>query len=167
MTAVTDFIQETATPINPAMASRVQTLDGGRLMVRGGQRVLGAALILAAVGLWIMPGAEFSNDVMLMKLVLSLTAASIGIMLTQQAKTPPAPEVEIDTVRQEIRLVRRTGRQLECVEKCKFVDLNCAEVHGSYVTLWVKDNVMLAEVAMTNPQVRRSLMAGLANAGKL
>ena len=51
MTAVTDFMQETATPINPAMASRVQTLDGGRLMVRGGQRVLGAALILAAVGL--------------------------------------------------------------------------------------------------------------------
>lgn len=167
MAAVTAFMQDTATLINTAMASPVQTLDCGRLMVRCGQRVLGAAIILAADGLWIMPGAEFSNDVMFTKLVLSLTTASIGIKLTQQAKMPSAPEVEIDTLRQEIRLVRRSGRQLECVEKCKFVDLNCAEVYGFHVTLWGKGNVMLAEVAMTDPQVRRSLMAGLANAGKL
>jgi hypothetical protein len=100
------------------MASPVQTLDGGRLIVRGGQSLLGAALILAAAGLWVMPGSEFSGDVMLMKLVLSLTAAFIGIMLTQQAKIPATPEVEIDTV-------------------------------------------------LTDPQVRRSLMGGLADAGKL
>jgi|TARA_B110000908_G_C10202779_1_gene426144 hypothetical protein len=118
MTAVTDFKQDTATLLNQAMASPVQTLDGGRLIVRGGQSLLGAALILAAAGLWVMPGSEFSGDVMLMKLVLSLTAAFIGIMLTQQAKIPATPEVEIDTV-------------------------------------------------LTDPQVRRSLMGGLADAGKL
>jgi hypothetical protein len=167
MTAVTEFMQDTATPTNQAIASPAQTLDGGRLMVRGGQSLLGAALILAAVGLWIMPGSEFSGDVMLMKLVLSLTAAFIGIMLTQQAKTPATPEVEIDTVRREIRLVRRNGKQFECVQSCKFADLDRAEVHGAHVTLWAQGNVMLAEVALTDPQVRRSLMGGLADAGKL
>ena len=83
MAAVTDFMRDTATPLNDTVASPVHTLDGGRLMVRGGQSILGAALILAAVGLWVMPGSELSGDVMLMKLVLSLTAAFIGISLTQ------------------------------------------------------------------------------------
>lgn len=167
MTAVTDFMQDTATPTHQAVVSPVQALDGGRLMMRGGQSLLGAALIIAAVGLWVMPGSEFSSDVMLMKLVLSLTAVCIGIMLTQQAKTPVTPEVEIDTVRREIRLVRRTGEQLECVKSCKFSDLDRAEVHGTHVTLWGQGNVMLAEVALTDPQARRSLMSGLVDAGKL
>ena len=167
MAAVTDFMRDTATPLNDTVASPVHTLDGGRLMVRGGQSILGAALILAAVGLWVMPGSELSGDVMLMKLVLSLTAAFIGISLTQQGKAPNAPEVQIDTVRHEIRLVRRNGKRFECVQSCKFADLDRAEINGAHVTLWDQDNVLLAEVALSDPQLCRSLMGRLADAGKL
>lgn len=170
MTAVSDFMSDTA-PTQAAQAApvsgHIQTLDGGRLMVRGSQNLLGAALVLSAIGLWVMPGSDFSGDVLLMKLVLSLTAAIIGIALVQQGKSPAKPEIEVDTIRREIRLVRREGKTMECIKQCKFSDLDRAEVQGAHVTLWAKGNVMLAEIALTDPQMRRSLMRGLADAGKL
>jgi hypothetical protein len=167
MTAITDFMHDTATAPQRVRSSPVQMLDGGRMMIRGSLSVLGAALIMSAVGLWIMPGSEFSSDVMLMKLCLSVGAVFLGIALTQGARTPKTPEVEIDTIRREIRLVRRTGKRFECIQSCKFVDLDRAEVHGAHVILWGPGDVMLAEVALRDPQLRRSLMGGLVDAGKL
>jgi hypothetical protein len=167
MTAVNDFMHDTPKAIARPVGGPVQVLDGGRMMVRSGQSFLGATLILAAAGLWILPGAEFSSDVMLMKLVLSLTAGCIGIALAQNGKAPTSPEIEIDTARREIRLVRRTGQQTKCVETCKIEDLDRAEVQGAHVLLWAKGDVLLAEVALSDPILRRSLMGALADAGKL
>lgn len=167
MTAVTDFMTDAAkTPAN-AVAGPIQTLNRGRLMMRGSQNLLGGFLILTAIGFWVMPGSDFSSDVVLMKLVLSLIAALAGIAMMDQGKAPAIPEVEIDTVRREIRLVRHKGKHGECVQSCKFSDLDRAEVHGTHVILWGQDDVMLAEVALNDPQLRRSLMRGLSTAGKL
>ena len=167
MTAVSDFMNDTAPERELPVSGHIQTLDGGRLIVRGSQNLLGAALFLSAIGLWVMPGSDFSGGVLLMKLVLSLTAAIIGLALIQQGRASTPPEVEIDTVRREIRLVRINGKARECIKHCKFADLDRAEVHGAHVALWDKGNVLLAEVALSDPKMRRSIMSGLADAGKL
>ena len=117
--------------------------------------------------MWILPGSDLSSDVLLMKLALSLTAVGFGLALTHQGKSQSMPEVQIDTIRREIRLVRGIGPSKEVIKTCKFADLDRAEVEGAHVVLWGPGNVMLAEVPMTDPQSRNSLMLGLMDAGKL
>lgn len=168
MTATTDFITDTATaPLAAPQSAPAQTLDGGRLMVRGSQSLLGAALMLSAAGLWIAPGSDWSADLLLIKLVISLVIGFSGLALVQQGKTPRAPEVEIDTVRREVRVVRRTLHGDELVSRTKFENLNRAEMNGAHMILWGAQDEMLAEVAMTDPGIRRSLVSGLSAAGKL
>ena len=165
MAAVNEFMHET-TP-SKFSAVPVYTMDGGRLVVRSGQSLLGVALILAAVGLWIMPGSDLSNDVMLMKLVLSVVAAGIGISLSHNAKTESAPSVEIDMVRREIRLVRSKRDGSNDRKRFKFADLDAAEVDGNHFTLWGRHNAVLAEVDIKDPRLHRSLKGALQDAGKL
>lgn len=136
-------------------------------MVRGSMSFLGAALMLAAAGLWIAPGSDWSADLLLIKLVVSLVIGFTGLALLQQGQTPAAAEVEVDTVRREIRLVRRSLRGDELVSRTKYEDMDRAELNGAHLILWGQDDVMLAEVALTDPVLRRSLLSGLSDAGKL
>jgi hypothetical protein len=167
MTAVSDFYVDDVNTNGDIVASPVRTVDGARMMMRGGQNILGVSLMLAAVGLWVMPGSDLSSDVLLMKLALSLTAVGVGLSLAQQGKPQSMPEVQIDTIRREVRLVRAKGAIKEVIKTCKFADLDRAEIEGAHVVLWAPGNVMLAEVPMTDPQSRNSLMLGLMDAGKL
>ena len=56
-------------------------VDGSRAVVRSVQRLLGAALVLAASGLWLTPGANFGSDVMLFKVGLSAVSVMLGASL--------------------------------------------------------------------------------------
>jgi hypothetical protein len=166
MTATADYIVAEATEIHTPIAP-VQTLGGGRLMIRGSQSLLGAALMLSAAGLWIAPGSDWSADVLLIKLVISLVIGFCGLALLQQGKTPASPEVEIDTIRHEIRIVRRGLHGREVLSHTKYDDLERAELNGAHLILWGAGDTMLAEVALTDPKMRRALLSGLSNAGKL
>lgn len=165
MTAVNEFMHDAIPARQPEIA--VPNVDGGRLMVRGGQSLLGAALMLAAVGLWIMPGSNVSSDVMLMKLALSVTAAGIGISLTHQSKTSKEPEVEIDTVRREVRIVQRSRKGVENLKRMKFSDLDRADVDRNHFTLWGLGDAIIAEVDIEDPRMHRSLKSALLDAGKV
>ena len=165
MTAVNEFMHDAIPARQPEVA--VLNVDGGRLMVRGGQSLLGAALMLAAVGLWIMPGSNVSSDVMLMKLALSVTAAGIGISLTHQSKTSKEPEIEIDTVRREVRIVQRSHKGAETLKRMKFSDLDRADVDGSHFTLWGLGDEIIAEVGIKDRRMHRSLKSALLDAGKI
>ena len=113
MTAITDISTSTGMPEAPHMIS------GERWLTRSAQRLGGIALVLAAIGLWIAPGAGMDADVALFKLGVSVA------------------------------------------------DLGPAEVHGQMARLWTVDGALVAEVAMSDPDLRRSLMGALRDAGKL
>ena len=102
MTATSEFMNIQAPTLEPA-----RMVDGGRMIIRSAQRLIGAALTLAAIGIWIAPGASWESDVMLFKLILSLTAVIAGLGLMGASTAPRAPEIQIDTIRREVRLVRR------------------------------------------------------------
>ena len=61
----------------------VSMLDGSRMLMRGVQGVVGFALILTAVGLWVAPGANWSQELLLIKLLASVTGAMLGVALLQ------------------------------------------------------------------------------------
>lgn len=165
MTAASDFMNADTTA--PALAP-VRAADGGRMLVRAAQRLTGVALVIAALGLWLAPGASWENDVMLFKLILSLTAGLAGLGLMQSSATPNTPEIEIDTIRREVRLVRlvKDGKNI-VLHRCAFSELARAEQDGVHVRLWDKTNALLAEVSLTDRTAMISLMSGLRAAGKL
>ncbi len=163
MTATAEFMTRPSAATLP-----VRMADGGRMIVRGSQRLLGAALTLAAIGLWLAPGAAWESDVMLFKLILSLTAVIAGIAMMHASATPPAPEIEIDTVRREVRLVRHIrGEGRVVLQSSAFDTLAHAEHEGTNVRLWDGSGVFLAEVSLTDRAAHNSLLAGLRDAGKL
>lgn len=142
--------------------------DGGRMLVCAAQRLAGAALLLAALGLWLAPGAAWENDVMLFKLILSLTAVIAGLGLMQSPATPNTPAIEIDTVRREVRLVRFVkGGANHVLHRCAFADLNRAERDGMHVRMWDSENVLLAEVSVVDRTEMTSLMSCLRAARKI
>ncbi|QJF51520.1 hypothetical protein [Roseobacter ponti] len=145
----------------------VRAVDGGRMIIRSLMGLAGAALMMTAVGLWIAPGASWSHDLILMKLLLSAVSGMAGIAMLQGVVRPGAPKVEIDTIRHEIRLVRMQGRDRWVLDRCAFADLTRVENSGTHVQLWGKNETLLAEVAAADRVAHRSLVTALRVAGKL
>lgn len=151
-----------------AAAQPVRMLDGGRLMMRGMQRLFGVAFIAVAFGLWLMPGSSFESDLLLFKLLLSIVAGFVGIGLLQSGAPKLAPHVEIDTIRREVRLVRVSQTSVtQVLERCAFNDLAHVEVEGPHVRLWDASGAFLAEVTLTDQPVFARLTACLRDCGKL
>ncbi len=144
-----------------------RTLDGSRMLLRGLQGVIGVALLLTALGLWLAPGASWAQDVMLMKLGASAIAGMAGLACLQGFVRPTPPKVEIDTIRHEIRLVRTRGKDRYVLDRCAFKDLTLVENSGTHVQLWGKNSTLIAEVAATDRVSHRSLVTALRVAGKL
>ncbi len=163
MTATAGFVDVKALAVEP-----VGVVDGGRMIIRGTQRLFGVSLTIAAIGLWLAPGASWESDVMLFKLILSITAVIAGLGLVSASAKPRAPEVEIDTIRREVRLVRRQrGTAAEILQNCAFADLAKAEYKGSTVRLWDASGAFLAEANLSDRTAFSSLIAGLRDVGKL
>jgi len=72
----------------------------------------GIGCLLMAGALWLVPGASFNGDVMVMKLMGSALLLMLGALLLWFANRGTAAEWHIDTTRGEIRemLLNRTGR---------------------------------------------------------
>lgn len=162
MTATADFMKDGATTLEPA-----SMVDGGRMLMRSAQRVIGASLFLAAFVLWLAPGTA-QQDVMLFRLLLSVAAAVAGLGMMLASGKPEAPAVEIDTIRRTVSLVRpdRNG-QKQVLTRCAFADLGHAEINGHVVRLWDGDGVLLAVVTLTNQVLLKSLVNGLRDVGKI
>ena len=119
MMTTAEFMDTDAAALQPA-----RVVDGGRMVLRGAQRLVGASLALAAVGLWLAPGSSWESDVMLFKLILSIIALLAGFGLMQSSATPAAPEVEIDTIRREVRLLRPApDGSATVLKRCTFGNL--------------------------------------------
>ncbi len=147
---------------------RANKWDGGRFIVRLALRILAAALVLSGLCLWILPGSSWDNEVLLFKLVLSVTVLLSGAGLWQMGTTPVSPVVELDIEGGELRLVRDCGRtRRTLIEGCRFGDLGDVELNGWQFTFWAKDARMLAEITLSNATAHETLITALRRAGKL
>jgi len=152
-----------STPMTP---KPMRLLDGHRAMMRGAQGILGAALLMAAFGLWLAPGANWSQGLMLMKLLASSVAVMLGLACLQGLARPALPRVEVDTIRQEVRLVRTHGKDRKVLDRCKFADLTLVEKGDTHVQLWRKTKTVIAEVAVSDRVTHRRLVRALRVAGQ-
>ncbi|NRB02194.1 MAG: hypothetical protein HRU30_02920 [Rhodobacteraceae bacterium] len=138
-------------------------VDGGVLLIRNAQRISGAALIFASVGLWLFPGTSWEPDLALMKLLVSLALGFAGIAFLQEGRTSTVPEIELDLTREEVRVIRRAGRDARMVVCYAFSELGPVEDHGETIRLCDPDGALLVDMPVPVGDVRDQLLAKLLN----
>ena len=164
--------------MTPATASRSHTslqtstgpvleMDGAVMLGRFAQRAGGAGLIFAALGLWVFGTANWEPDIAMLKLLLSLAMVYAGIAFLQEGRMARIPEVEVDLIAREVRLLRRSGEATSLIQTHRFEDLGTAEETARGLVLRAPDGAMLAEVEIDQPKVRLALYSALEDAGKL
>jgi len=161
MTATNDYIGAGA-------GLQLEALRGARAIGRLAMTVLGVSLLIAAVMLWVAPGASFDADLAVMKAVLTAVMAAAGWAAISAGRTRAVQqEVEVDLVRREVRLVVRHSGGDEVQRTCAFADLGAAEAAHGVIGLWDADGVHLADVALRDKVTARLLTSALRDAGKL
>jgi hypothetical protein len=141
--------------------------DGHRILIKGGVSILAAALTILALGVWVAPGADWAEQQVLMKALLSIVSFGLGLACLQKALQPDAPRVEIDTLQHEVRLIRPLGRDRLVLRRCRFSDLGRVENAETHLRLWDRQGAFLAEVAAADGSSHRPLVTALKVAGKL
>lgn len=71
---------------------------------------LGAALLLASLAQWLLPGSGLGGDLIAMKIMFSAVLAVAGGILINVAARGFRPEVQVDRARGEVRFVSRNPR---------------------------------------------------------
>lgn len=161
MTATRDMMSDTAQPNRTDAPAWPQKT--GEIACRA----LGVLLVLAALGLWIEPGAHMVTDLVLMKLGVSLFLGFAGLALMQHKSATQDPEVQIDTVRREVRIARPRGRHRSVIRRIAIRDLGRAEAAGNVIRLTAANGALLAAITLNDPDTWSSLHGALQDAGKL
>ncbi len=143
------------------------TVSGTRSILRLMQRLVGVSLLMASSGLWLAPGANWNNEVMLMKMALSAISLLVGVWLILSGQKPAAPEIQIDTVRREVRLVRPgpLGADL-LLQKCRFSDLSKVKREDRVLMFWDEKGDFIADVYIGHQSVMDVLISGLLDSGQ-
>ncbi|APX11143.1 hypothetical protein [Tateyamaria omphalii] len=127
----------------------------------------GAILVLGAIGVWLEPTTYAGADLVVMKLAVSLFLSLAGFLILLDRRANDVPEVEIDTVRREVRVVTGGGRRRKITRRTAIRDLGRAEVMGETVRLKAANGDVLVDVSLHDAQVRNHLFGALQDAGKL
>ena len=79
-------------------------------MIEWSLTIFGLACLLGAFAQWILPGALYSGDAMMMKLMLTCVLGLAGGFALSVSARGFRPEVQVDRVRHEVRFVSRNPR---------------------------------------------------------
>jgi len=84
----------------------------GMIVTQSLSLLAGAALLAAALGMWLVPGMMFNSDAIIMRLFATIVFISISTLLLWYASRGTISEIQIDNARGEIREVIRnhTGK---------------------------------------------------------
>jgi len=163
MGAVTNFTADSV-----QFSTQAGMVDGSRAVLRSGQRVLGVALVLAATGLWLTPGSNFGSDVMLFKVGLSVLSLMLGASLMLSGQKPALPDIQIDTLRRELRLVRpRSVGAKRVLHRCSFCDLGRVERIGRNFHFWDGRGNFIVDVHIAERRVVDNLTFSLRDSGQV
>ncbi|MEP4195363.1 MAG: hypothetical protein ABJL99_06970 [Aliishimia sp.] len=161
MTSTTEDLWTKPSKFNTSQSVTLRATGGQRLILRAIQRLLGASFSIAALFLWLLPVGNGGTAEILCKLMVTLVLGFSGAALWQAGTPTPAPELEIDLVRREVRLVRWYGETKSLITRRRFSDLRGAKFDGRDVQLWDQNGELLADLTLPDLEAAKSLRTGL------
>jgi hypothetical protein len=170
MTVTNDFMIPRAASVRDFENSLPVMLgfEGNRALIRIIFRVVGTALILTAPAMWVLPGAVFTADMMLMKLGVSLFFLLCGLALLMRNHVDAQPEAYFDPIRRELRVLQKNdrGRPLTVMRR-SYDSLGGARITSRVIELWDVDGSVLMRLPIENPDVRHALRMQLSGLVRL
>ena len=102
---------------------------GGATLRDVGLVFAGVLLVMAGLGQWLLPGALFSADLLLPKIAITAVMLALGLVCLQMVGRDTTVEVQVDTVKRELRVVERDRRGTErLVQRIAMRDIDSAYV---------------------------------------
>jgi hypothetical protein len=121
-------------------------------------RIVGTALILTAPAMWLVPGSAMSQELMLMKLGVTLFFFLCGLILLMRNHVDAQPEVLFDPIRREMRVMQRNNRgRPETILRRSYETLGAAHFSKRSVELWDVDGSVLMRLALPDVKLRQAL----------
>ena len=131
-------------------------------------RVIGTAMVLSASGMWLMPGAATSPDLVLIKLGMSVFFFLCGLALLMRNHQDNRPDAYFDPIRKEVRILQKNNRgRPETVLRRSYDSLGSACFTGDVFEMYDMDGSMLMRLPIENTEVREALRAQLSGSVSL
>ncbi len=121
-------------------------------------RIIGAALVLGAGLMWIVPAGAIGPDLMLIRLGLSVTFLLCGLALLMIHHVDNRPDAYFDPVRREVRVLQKDRRgRPQPVLRRSYDTLGCARFHQRTVEIFDMDGTLLMRLPVEDHNVRHAL----------
>jgi hypothetical protein len=132
--------------------------EGNKVLLRALFRFTGTIFILAAPGLWLLPGSNGDPGLMLYKLGASIFFAFCGMALILRNKSYAQPEVYFDPIRREMRILQRNARgRPQTVLRRSYDTLGAAKIYKRQLEIWDVDGSVLLSLPLFDPEARNAL----------
>lgn len=132
--------------------------EGNRIILQAFMRFTGAALILCAPGLWLLPGASIDPALLLYKLGASIFFLFCGMALILRNKVFSQPEVYFDPIRREMRILQKNERgRPETVLRRSYDTLGAAKISARQIEIWDVDGSVLLNIPLADQEARSAL----------
>lgn len=110
---------------------------------------VGVILVLAAIGLWFVPGAFGDAQTAMMRFAVSLLFGASGLVLLSKRKVSTRSEIEIDPIRSELRHYHRGADGVSrLVGRHAMSDVNVTWMTSRNARIWGADGALLMDVAL-------------------
>ncbi|MFC3119333.1 hypothetical protein [Jhaorihella thermophila] len=121
-------------------------------------RIVGTALIISSGAMWLVTGSQFSPDLMLMKLGLSLIFLLSGLAMLMVHHVDNRPDAYFDPIRCEVRVLRKDKRgRPRSVLRRDYDSLGSARFHGRLVEVFDVDGSLLMRLPVDDAETRHAL----------
>ncbi|MEM6477922.1 MAG: hypothetical protein AAF647_02625 [Pseudomonadota bacterium] len=97
--------------------------SGFGALMRLVKSVFGVAMAMAALSLWVLPGSMVSVDLLAMKAGATIALLMLAVICWQGSRGSKEPEIHIDFIRQEVRVMEIMGREEKLKTLYRFSEL--------------------------------------------
>lgn len=118
MSSATDTqLASNAIPKGEQSNMLLDRLEGTSAVNRGGRIFFGSALVISAIGLWLIPVTDGDAAMQLIKLLISVMMVSLGMMfIFSLRQSEDLPEVQVDLAKRELRVLKLNRADKSYVE---------------------------------------------------
>ncbi|MEM9438171.1 MAG: hypothetical protein AAGA15_14125 [Pseudomonadota bacterium] len=121
-----------------------EAVDGSAIVAQLARAVFGVAAAVAGLSLWIVPGSDFSLDLVAMKIAVTAVLWMLAIALWRASQEGGPREIHIDFERQEVRVVALKGASEKLQKVYLFSELGSMEIENQALHLYTEDGERLA-----------------------